>query len=74
MPLPVEMPEQATPEWMDPKPSSIRRGRCTNAPWQINEKGDLQLPRGWNYQMSPEYLERQKELESIKVREQNEGG
>lgn len=67
VPLPVEMPEQATPEWMDPQAKLDQaRTMYPNAPWQINEKGELQLPRGWNYQMSPEYLERQKELESIK--------
>jgi hypothetical protein len=63
LPMPMQLPPAALPEWMDPEIKLDRaRELYPDAPWQLDhETGDVGLPRGWNYQMSPGWQAREAE-------------
>lgn len=68
MPMPMEMPQNETPEDMDPIAMAERfRQENPGVPFMVTPDGEVQVPRGWSYQASPVYHERQMEMEQMKA-------
>jgi hypothetical protein len=64
LPMPIRVPEPETPPELDPLWQLNQfQEQYPGVPFRVNREGDIEVPRGFNPQMTPQYWEREQERE-----------